>query len=397
MATTADTPLPAPSTQALQHCENLVAHIRHAIAENAGAISFARYMELALYAPGLGYYSAGSEKFGPHGDFITAPELSPLFSHCIAEQCRQVLNMSTQTAPMQDILEFGAGHGNMAADILLALQQNETLPKHYYIIEPSPDLQQRQHATINDKCPDLLPYITWLHELPQTFCGVILANEVLDAMPIHLFQLRNGESYSRTVIWDTEQKIFAYKNTPISHPPLRARVTQLAENYPYLATMENFTSEINLLAPAWIKSVSQCLERGIVLLIDYGFPAHEYYHPQRQHGTLMCHYRHRAHSDPFLYPGLQDITAHVDFTAIAQAAVDNQLEVAGFCNQAAFLLSCGIADAMLTGTPQIDFKQQVMQLTSPNAMGELFKVMALTRNIETPLLGFNLQDMLHRL
>lgn len=365
--------LPKPSSSELAQSQRVVQHIKQLIQTAGGVISFADYMQAALYAPGLGYYVAGKVKLGEQGDFVTAPEISANFSYCLAKQAQQVL--ATLVKPI--ILEFGAGSGIMAADILAYLAEHDSLPDHYWILETSPDLQQLQKKTLRAKCPDLMSRVQWLNQLPcEKFSGVILANEVLDAMPVQRFYY-DGDSY-QTLSVVAE---FAYQKTEITDLELQQALAQLPrENFSL-----GYESEINLWLTPWLKSISDILAQGLVLLIDYGYPRAEYYHPDRSQGTLRCHYRHLAHEDAFFYPGIQDITAHVDFTAVAEAADAAQLEVSGYCHQAAFLLSCGIDQMPVKSN-------QDQQLIMPQAMGEIFKVMALTRDVDQELLGFSLLD-----
>jgi SAM-dependent MidA family methyltransferase len=357
----------------------LNSHIKQIINETGDRISFYEFMHHALYAPGLGYYSADTRKFGSEGDFITAPEISPLFSHCIARQCQQVLATIEENGI---ILEFGAGSGIMAADILKELETLDSLPKKYLILEISADLQQRQRATLEKHVPHLIDRIEWLQQLPETkLQGVILANEVLDAMPVHRFRLdEQGVSEFYVSIEESE---FKWQILPTENEELRQAVEKLRPNLPI-----GYISEINLALPAWIESLP--LATGLVLLIDYGFPNNEYYHPQRNEGTLMCHYRHQTHDNPLINVGLQDITAHVNFTAIADAAIAADLKVASYTNQANFLLAAGLAPTIDPNDTKayLQQAQQIKTLTLPSEMGELFKVMALTANFDSPLLGF---------
>jgi SAM-dependent MidA family methyltransferase len=377
-----DFPVPSPEAQA--HSEALIVRLAEAIAAGGGSIPFAQYMNLALYAPGLGYYSAGSRKFGAEGDFVTAPEVSPLFSQCLSRQCAQVL-----AEVGGDILEFGAGTGTMAADILLQLERMEALPPHYLILELSAELQQRQRRTLEQKAPHLLGRVQWLEQLPASFRGVVLANEVLDAMPVHRVLHRDGQWQELAVGWDGQR--FCWQAVPLQDSAVAARLKGL-DNLP-----EPYTTEVCTHADAWIAQLGDMLQAGLILLIDYGFPRHEYYHPERSQGTLMCHYRHRAHDDPFVYPGLQDITAHVDFTAVAEAALPAGLSVYGYTSQAIFLLATGLEQAMEgveDAEQQYRLAQQIKTLTLPSEMGELFKVMALGKGLaETELMGFALNDM----
>lgn len=399
--------VPAPDPQALAHSERLLAVIREAIDAGQGKISFAEYMSLALMAPGLGYYSAGSRKFGSAGDFVTAPEISPLFGYSLARQCQQVLNALRRAPDLQgkgaaDILEVGAGTGAMAVDILQALEAQGTLPAHYFILEPSPELRQRQGERIKRLLPGALATrVQWLTALPTDFRGIILANEVLDVLPVHRFKrvaggLQAARFQEAYVKWDGQQ--LQWRWDELSSQEL---AEQLCLRCSHLA--EGYQSEINLAQDAWLAGLSACLHSGLILMIDYGYPRHEYYHPQRHMGTLLCHYRHRAHEDALFYPGLQDITAQVDFTAVAEAASGLGLHVAGFNSQGQFLLSCGIHDITAEMSQHADMpqrlrlSQQLKQLTMPGEMGEIFKVMAVSRELDMPLLGFSLFDLRSRL
>ncbi|MGM0593848.1 MAG: class I SAM-dependent methyltransferase, partial [Pseudomonadota bacterium] len=346
----------------------------------------------ALYAPGLGYYSAGSGKFGEAGDFVTAPELSPLFSRCLARQCAEVL----AGIGGGEILEFGAGSGVMAADILAELARLEQLPPRYCILELSADLRQRQQQTIEQRVPELASRVVWLDALPEAgFRGVVLANEVLDAMPVHRFVIDNGEPHQLDVVWDGKEFLLE------SGPPDAALYTRLKQLQQQYGLAEGYYSEINLRAEEWVRSLAGFLAQGVALLIDYGFPQREFYHPQRSMGTLMCHYRHRAHDDALTLVGLQDITAHVDFTAVGEAALDAALAVRGYTSQANFLIANGVtellAEAEGDARVQLALSAQVKRLTMPGEMGELFKVMALSRGWEGPLRGFALKDERERL
>jgi SAM-dependent MidA family methyltransferase len=385
--------LPTPPLE-LQLCsQQLTAVIGQAIQAKQGAISFADYMSLALYAPGLGYYSGGLAKFGEAGDFITAPELSALFGRCVAQQCAEILSETGG-----QILEFGAGSGKLALDVLSHLAELNCLPERYLIIEPSAELQQRQCQLLRAKMPTFIDKITWLNRLPENFVGVVLANEVLDAMPVHLFEIDGQAIYERWVGLQAEQ--FIWQKQPLAPElALTKRVNALKMNYG--KDWPHYISEVSLMIPAWLASVARMLQQGVVLLVDYGFPAHEFYHPERCEGTLMCHYRHHAHSDPFYYPGLQDITAHVDFTLVAEAASEAGFDIVGYTNQAAFLLNTGLLEGLnklaITEEDYFSLSQQVKKLTLPHEMGELFKVMALSKNVTGQLCGFSLQDMRHRL
>ena len=387
--------LPVPDEDSLRHSQRLAGLIRDEIERQGGRITFARYMELALYAPGLGYYSAGLNKFGAAGDFVTAPEISPLFARCVARQCRQVL----QALGSGDILEFGAGSGAMAAELLAELEVLNSLPQQYFILEISAELRERQRATLTQRIPHLLGRIIWLDEFPkQKLRGFAFANEVLDAMPVHRFQL-DAEGISELYV-AYENDTFAWRAGPVNDPALAERIAEICAASPDLNP--GYSSEINLAAPAWVQTVAAAIESGMLLLIDYGHPHHELYHPQRACGTLLCHYRHHAHDDPFLYPGLQDITAHVDFTALAEAGYRSGLQVAGYTTQANFLLGCGLTElasvASADGVRQrVQLAEQIKRLTLPGEMGEVFKVLALVHDSADPLLGFKLRDLRARL
>lgn len=384
--------LPQPEMFAQQHSQELTQLIVTDIAQQGGKITFARYMELALYAPGYGYYTAGAAKLGAAGDFVTAPEISPLFSRCISQQMIDVLQQFTAAS----ILELGAGSGVMAADILLSMQAFNRLPAHYFILEISADLRERQQQTLQQRCPELLSRVQWLDSLPQQFEGVIVANEVLDALPVHRFCVNNNMLQE---IYVTQQNHeLAYCLAEPSDAVLQVELEQIHSNY--LAELPYYESEFSLAVPGLVRSLSQCLQAGLILLLDYGFPRAEFYHPHRNQGTLMCHYRHRAHADPFFWPGLQDLTAHVDFTQIAETAVAADLQVAGYTTQGAFLLGCGLAEMILENdntAAKYSQAQQIKLLTMPHEMGELFKVIALTRNLKSSLTGFAWQDQRGRL
>ena len=387
--------LPVPDEDSLRHSQRLAGLIRDEIERQGGRITFARYMELALYSPGLGYYSAGLNKFGAAGDFVTAPEISPLFARCVARQCRQVL----QALGGGDILEFGAGSGVMAADLLAELEALNSLPQQYFIMEISAELRERQRATLLQRIPHLSGRVIWLDELPkQKLRGVVFANEVLDAMPVHCFQL-NAEEASELYV-ACEDDTFVWRAGPLSDPALAECIAEIRAASRDLEP--GYISEINLAGPAWVQAVAAAIESGMLLLIDYGYPRHELYHPERASGTLLCHYRHRAHDDPFLYPGLQDITAHVDFTALAEAGHTAGLQIAGYTTQGNFLLGCGLTD-LAAGVPadevrqRVQLAEQIKRLTLPGEMGETFKALAMTRNCSNPLLGFKLRDLRDRL
>lgn len=384
------TSLPTPSPEAAQHSTRLIELISRDIAAHpcpnieGGWISFARYMELALYAPGLGYYTAGAHKFGEAGDFITAPELSPLFGRTLARQVSEIM-----AASQSAILELGAGSGKLAVDMLAALEQLGQLPDRYSILEISADLRERQQALLRVRLPHLLERVDWLDTLPETFSGAIVANEVLDALPVHLVHWRDSALNERGVT--VENGRFIWQECNLDAPELLQAAQQIS-------VPDGYVSEICLAARGLLNSLAQCLAQGAILFIDYGFGAREFYHPQRSSGTLMCHYRHHAHAEPFFLPGLQDITAHVNFTDIAECGIDAGLTLSGYTNQAFFLINCGITELLQETDPEklrdyLPLSGQVQKLTNPAEMGELFKVMALSKNVQRPLCGFTRGDM----
>ena len=355
------------------------------LAGNGGRLSFARYMELALYAPGLGYYMAGARKLGRDGDFVTAPEISPLFGRTLARQFAPLL-----ADGLEEMLEIGAGSGALAADLLLELARLGRLPQRYLILELSADLRSRSRDTLAARAPQHLERVAWLNGLPPAFTGIVFGNEVLDAMPVHRVVRRGGETLEGFVQHDAAHDRFLDLEWPATDDVLRA-----AEELSLPG--DDYRTELPLHARAFIRSVGESLARGAAFFFDYGFPRREFYHPQRSRGTLMCHYRHRAHGDPYFLPGLQDITSHIDFSAIAQAGREAGMDLLGYTNQAQFLLNCGLTE-LLSAVPPEDVKAyaplaaQAQKLVSPAEMGELFKVIALGKGIESTLLGFERGD-----
>ncbi len=382
-----DASWPAPDAEALAQSERLAGLIVERIEAGGGWISFADYMTLALYAPGLGYYAAGARKFGAAGDFVTAPELTPLFAQCLAVQAIQVMD-----ACGGDILELGAGSGRLAVDLWQELARRERLPARYAILEVSADLRERQRVLFEREAPDLLDRVVWLDSLPDTFSGFIVGNEVLDALPVHLLHWQAGQAQERGVA--AEQGRFVWRDRPMPDD-LRDSARPLP------TPVSDYLSEVCPAAPALIHSLAERLERGAMLFIDYGFPRAEYYHPDRATGTLMCHYRHRAFDDPFYLPGLVDLTAHVDFTLIADAALEAGLDVPGYATQAQFLLNCGLLERLETfGPGSLDYARQTaaaQKLIQPTEMGELFKVILLGKDFDLPPLGFTSGDKRHML
>lgn len=386
--------LPQLTPDEAAHSDRLAAQIRAEIDAAGGWIAFSRYMEMALYEPGLGYYSAGARKLGAEGDFITAPEVAPVFSRCLASQCAEVLSK----LGAGHVLELGAGSGAMAAAMLAELEALEALPGRYQILDVSADLRDRQHATLAAAVPHLLDRVQWLDRLPEHFTGVVVANEVLDAMPVERFVLRGGEVRALGVVVSDGALVAA---EAIASPDLKRQVERIrvdaGADWP-----DGYLSEVNLGLEPWLASLASSVERGVLLFVDYGLPRRELYSAERGAGTLLCHFRHRFHDDPFTRVGLQDITAWVDFTAVAEAAVDAGLEVAGYTTQAHFLIGNDLA-RRLSDVSSVDLVQRVnlsrqaMLLTLPGEMGERFKVIALARGYDAPLRGFAVRDLRHTL
>lgn len=378
-------PLPEPDPAAQAHSARVVAALRAAIAAGGGFLPLRDYMQLALYAPGLGYYVAGARKFGADGDFVTAPEMTPLFAQALAVDVAAVLAVTKD----RDILELGAGTGRLAAGLLAALDAAGTPPARYRIVEVSPELRERQQATLQRD-----PRVEWLHAMPKTVSGAIVLNEVLDAIPPEVIARRGGAYCERGVTW--HEGAFAWRERALADERLRARA---AARFP---ADGDYASELNPAAEALVEHLGRRLTEGALLAIDYGFPRHEYYHPQRAEGTLIAHYRHRATADPFVWPGLADLTAHVDFTAVAEAGERAGLHVAGYTAQGAYLIGCGILERLAAvgdarSAAYVREAAAVQRLTSPAEMGELFKVIALARSPAIAWRGFALVDASHRL
>jgi len=381
MPLSADPILPSPSPEAAAHSAGLAEHIASVIAAEGDWIPFSRFMELALYAPGLGYYTAGSRKFGGEGDFVTGPEISDMYAKCVARQAVQVIQ-----AVGGDVLELGPGSGALAADLYAEMKAVGQAPKRYLMLEVSPDLRERQRARIAQRHPKDLDRFVWLDRLPEKIRGLVIGNEVLDVVPFSLVHRTRGEIYERGVI--VSEAGFAWDDERIPEGELKRRAAAVIPPGDY-----DYLTEIGLAAEALVRTIAASLEAGAALFIDYGFPEREFYHPQRFMGTLRCHYRHRFHGDPFFMPGLQDITAHVDFTAMARAAESADAEVYGFTTQAYFLISCGLAVMVSAGDPGMTLSRlkgtsAVHRLINPSEMGELFKVLGVGRGFDVPLLGF---------
>ena len=383
-----DSTLPLPGKDAREHSARVVARVRDEIAQHGGFIPFSRYMELVLYAPGLGYYVAGARKFGADGDFVTGPELTPLYGAAIARQIEAIFS----AARGRTIVELGAGSGALAASLLDALEAGNVEPERYCILEVSPELRARQQATIAARAPVQATRVEWLDQLPETIDGAVVMNEVLDAIPPRLVARQGGRWLERGVAWRDGAPRFDER--PLDDARL---ATLAAARFP---ADGDYASEVNPAAEALVTTIARRVASGALVVVDYGFPRHEYYHPQRREGTLVGHYRHRVHADPFLWPGLSDLTAHVDFTAIAEAGERGGAEVAGFATQASFLVGCGILDLLAALDPPdsavyLRAAAAVQKLVSPAEMGELFKVMLLSRGTRCKCLAAT--DMTHRL
>lgn len=345
-------------------------------------------MQLALYTPGLGYYSAPNIKLGREGDFVTAPEISPLFTRCLARQCQQILQM----LPEGDILELGAGSGVLAKDLLLELESLNTLPQHYYIFETSEDLRQRQQSLLKASCPHLYSRIIWLESLTNVaITGCIFANEVLDALPTHCFRIENQTVVERCVTFDNNR--FSWKTTAPTTEAITQLVTPIMQE---CALEDGYESEVNLMLAGFITTLAHTLKQGVLLLLDYGYGQREYYHPDRRQGTLMCYYQHHKQDNPFLFVGLQDITAHVDFTAVADNALAAGLKFKGYTTQTSFLMATGLLElaqsATLSDKELFRQNQAIKTLTMPSEMGESIKVIGLSKELDISLIGFSLHD-----
>lgn len=389
-AVTDSTTLPAANEEETRRSNELTELITKKIANQSGRISFADFMEAALYEPGLGYYAANNNIFGEQGDFLTAPEISDLFGVCIARQCTPVL----KEIGTGDILEIGAGSGVLAASILNELAEQNSLPEKYFILERSESLRDRQKNEIKKNAPEHAHLVQWISDIPETFTGVILGNEILDALPVNRFIVsENGIS----------ELCVEYKSNEFSWQQ-GAYLEQANERLKEFNLPTGYASELNINAEKLTKDIATSLQKGIALFFDYGYPREEYYLPDRKDGTLMCYYQHRTHSNPFTLIGLQDITSFIDFTSIAEAAVSADADVMGYTSQAGFLMAMGLDQILAEKSdPEKNIKdhlqmtQAVKKLTLPHEMGELIKVIAIGKNIETPLQGFMLQDRRHRL
>jgi SAM-dependent MidA family methyltransferase len=390
--------LPVPDADGLAQSSMLTRLIEREISDAGGWIPFYRYMELALYAPELGYYSSGVQKFGKGGDFITAPELTPLFGQALAAQVAEAMRASHPA-----VIEAGAGSGVLAVDLLRELERLDCLPESYGILELSAQLRARQRETLAALSPQLASRVMWLDVPPEAFSGVLVGNEVLDAIPPHAIAVRGGAFFERGV----EMACPGAERFAWAERPARGAVLEAAQKLPLPMGIcteggAGFVTEINLAAAAWIADWGARLRCGALLLFDYGYPCGEFYSPSRARGSLMCHYRHHAHENPFLWPGLNDITSSVNFTAMAEAGFDAGLDVLGYTSQGQFLLNCGLLEALAGYGPSDSAAyaraaKAAQKLTLPHEMGELFKVLALGRGIDAPLMGFARGDRTHLL
>lgn len=397
--------LPDPDETAKERSDLVVQCVEAACKKADGWINFSEFMNIALYQPNLGYYTGGLQKFGEKGDFITAPEVSPLFGQCLAFQLAEIIkNYRFETKQTVSVLEFGAGSGLLAIDILLQLELLGVLPDEYLIVELSAELKQRQQKTIKDKSAELFERVKWLDQLPDNLSNVVVvANEVLDAMPIESFKMTSSNVESLVVGVKDNKIVSKYSS---ANETVQKTIVELQKRSEFQFP-DNYCSEYNPAIQAWLSSIESAAERVVILLIDYGYNEQEYYHADRSEGTLMCYYQHRAHDDFSFWPGLQDITAFVNFTDVAYSAVDSGFDVAGYTTQAAFLLSCGLSDLHESQVSvddqqqdvqlQVKLSQQIKTLTLPSEMGDRFKVIALTKNYDEPLKGFSMLDLRNRL
>jgi SAM-dependent MidA family methyltransferase len=389
--------LPSPDADSRAHSDRVREHIAGVVDNAGGSIGFAEFMHHALYAKGLGYYSAGATKFGEAGDFITAPEISSLFGKVLANQVAVVLGQIAD-AGSRAVLEIGAGSGVLAVDLLQRLRSLESLPSHYHILEVSPDLQQRQRVAIESALPDYVDNVTWLSGLPESFSGAVVANEVLDALPIERFVKRNGQVFQLAVtVSDGE---FVWEELPA--PDILRTAVQDIESDLGMALPDDYLSEVSLGVDEWLGNLAGCLEQGFVFLFDYGVSQTDYYAADRSGGWLRCHFRHHVHNDPLVLPGIQDLTAWVNFSQVANAAYDGGLRIEGFVTQAQFLMLGGLPQelediASLPTEAQIKLSQQAKLLMMPGEMGENFKCLGLAKGaIEAPQL-FAAADRSHTL
>ncbi len=381
-----------PDTEARALSARLVEHLVGQLRQSGGFMPFDVFMDAALYTPGLGYYSNGLTPFGERGDFITAPESGDLFAYCMARSFAPVLQQTGQAS----VLELGAGSGVFAADVLGALQVLEALPEHYVILERSPAMRALQQTRIESLPETLRSRVTWLETLPADWDGVIFANEVADALPVKRFRYRDGEVRESGI--GLQGNALQEQDTDVDAVEAE-RIRTLAGDYGWEG---DYRAEYCPALANWVESLAHCLQRGMLLLVDYGYGRAEYYHPQRNMGTLLCHYRHQAHDNVLWYPGLQDITAFVDFTRVAEAAVEAGLELLGYTSQARFLVGAGIDQVMAAADPNdlpefLKMTSDAKRLMLPGEMGERFKVIGFSRKLDKRIPGFDAQDLRSRL
>ncbi|ODN43708.1 class I SAM-dependent methyltransferase [Piscirickettsia litoralis] len=390
--------LPEPSIEQMAHSQKLIELLQSEINDQPEkVISFKRFMEQTLYAPNLGYYMAGSRKFGAEGDFITAPELSPLFGETLALQAMDILSEFDQKE--RALLEVGAGSGALATVLLGKLAELDQLPEKYFILELSPELIERQREKIAELGEHILARVEWLNRWPKCFKGMVVANEVLDAMPVHHFEVMDQQAIEIGVSLENNQ--FCWQKVKQKNASTQAELDRCIVDYQLPNGMK---TELNLTLKPWLSGLYDAMEAGLVILIDYGGGAQDIFHPERMQGSLRAFYRHRVHQDVLAYPGLQDITSHVNFTEVAKAADQAGFNIAGFNTQANFLLNAGLLKCIeeklnneQEPLKQLKFTQQVKQLTLPTEMGEMFKVMGLTKNFSGQVKGFSVRDLCHSL
>ena len=377
---------------ALANCMDVTFLLGEAIAANGGKISFDQFMDISMFAPGRGYYDSINRIFGDGGDFTTAPEISPFFGQCIARQIIQVMATMGQT----NILEIGAGSGILAQTILTELEKYNHLPQNYYIYDISPTLRKRQFSRLRDNVPDLLDKLVWLDGIPENFNGIIIANEVLDAMPVHRVVFHQNKDHAETYV-TVKNGSLVLEDGPLSSIELKNEMDKIMELRPDIK--DGYRSEINLGVKQWAGQISKSLQKGMAILIDYGFTRREYYQPINYQGNLMCYFQHQAHDDPLLYPGIQDVTCHVDFSLVAESFAEQGLRVAGYTSQDFFLAGCGLESLYMefdtTDEERLMIETQGLEkLIMPNAMGETFKVIGLTKGIDEDLIGFSVSNKL---
>ncbi|MDH5302045.1 MAG: SAM-dependent methyltransferase [Gammaproteobacteria bacterium] len=388
--------LPEPSADERAYSQRLAALIDRDIQSHGGRITFARFMQMALYTQDMGYYTGPSEIFGDGGDFVTAPELSSLFGRCVARQAQQVL----QQIGGGDMLEFGAGSGKLALDVLTELEKLNCLPQHYYIVDISHRLRDRQRQRLLSAMPYMVDRVHWLDRMPDNFSGFVFGNEVPDAMPVHRVRFYHDRPHTELYVTENNGQ-FDWLEAEPSSDELRSAIDEVFAQYRGQIS-DGYTSEINLQMRPWLRELASKIKKGAIVLVDYGYVRREFFQAERFEGTLMAHFKHRAHSFVLAWPGLQDLTAHVEFTAVADAAFDAGLDVLGFTNQAGFLSGCGLESMLQEVDPAdtkkfISFIQPIKRLIMPTEMGELFKVIALTKEIDPPLIGFTIMDQRDRL